>query len=88
MSQIRELLVKNETLNEYALKYDFDKRLKAQEFQRGDPKRWLKIVADVFEADQRLSQDILHRHARASQYDTSASGPGLVHLKHGNDRRA
>ena len=50
MSQIRELLVKNETLNEYALMYDFDKRLKAQEFQREDPKRWLKIVADVFEA--------------------------------------
>jgi ribonuclease-3 len=50
MSQIRELLVKNETLNEYALKYDFNKRLKAQEFQREDPKRWLKIVADVFEA--------------------------------------
>jgi ribonuclease III len=50
MSQIRELLVKNETLNEYALLYDFDKRLKTQEFQREDPKRWLKIVADVFEA--------------------------------------
>jgi ribonuclease-3 len=50
MSQIRELLVKNETLNEYALLYGFDKRLKAQDFQREDPKRWLKIVADVFEA--------------------------------------
>lgn len=50
MSQIRELLVKNETLNEYALQYNFDKRLKAQEFQREDPRRWLKIVADVFEA--------------------------------------
>ena len=50
MSQIRELLVKNETLNEYALRYSFDKRLKAQERDREDPKRWLKIVADVFEA--------------------------------------
>jgi ribonuclease-3 len=50
MSQIRELLVKNETLHEYALAYSFDKRIKAQDFQREDPKRWLKIVADVFEA--------------------------------------
>lgn len=51
MSQIRELLVKNETLHEYAVSYSFDKRLRAQDnVQREDAKRWLKVVADVFEA--------------------------------------
>lgn len=55
MSQIRELLVKNETLYEYAVGYAFDKRLRAQDHvlqqqQREDAKRWLKVVADVFEA--------------------------------------
>jgi ribonuclease III len=50
MSQIRELLVKNETLHEFAIQYGFDRQIKAQDFQRSDAKRWLKIVADVFEA--------------------------------------
>jgi ribonuclease-3 len=51
MSQIRELLVKNETLYEYAISYSFDKRLHVQDqLQHDDAKRWLKIVADVFEA--------------------------------------
>lgn len=51
MSQTRELLVKNETLYDYALRYDFNKRIKVQRhFEREDPKKWLKIVADVFEA--------------------------------------
>lgn len=53
MSQTRELLVKNETLYEYALLYDFNKRIIAAQNQHWgteNPKQWLKVVADVFEA--------------------------------------
>ena len=50
MSQIRELLVKNETLFSLALQYGFDRKIRAQDGVRGDAKRWLKVVADVLEA--------------------------------------
>ena len=53
MSQTRELLVKNETLYEYALMYGFSKRIKAaqnKDWEKEGPKQWLKVVADVFEA--------------------------------------
>ncbi|OKL57174.1 hypothetical protein UA08_07706 [Talaromyces atroroseus] len=50
MSQIREDLVKNETLAGFATQYGFDGRVSAPEDQRMQPKRWLKIRADVFEA--------------------------------------
>lgn len=52
LSQIRESLVKNETLNAFARDYQFDARIKVvgRDFVSEDPKRWLKVVADVFEA--------------------------------------
>ena len=51
MSQIRELLVKNETLFAFAKTYELDQRIKhSQKMAEFDPKRWLKVVADVFEA--------------------------------------
>jgi len=54
MSQKRELLVKNETLAEYALAYGFDKRARLpRDFfglgsRRG--KLWTKTMGDLFEA--------------------------------------
>ncbi|CRG83241.1 hypothetical protein PISL3812_00592 [Talaromyces islandicus] len=50
ISQIREELVKNETLAEYATKYGFDTRLSIPPDHRDQPKRWKKTKGDVFEA--------------------------------------
>ncbi|KAL1958329.1 hypothetical protein VTO42DRAFT_4646 [Malbranchea cinnamomea] len=50
LSQARELLVKNETLAEYATKYGFDKRAKVPADYYSQPKRWLKTKGDIFEA--------------------------------------
>ncbi len=50
-AQIRELLVKNETLAEYAQAYGFEERIRVGGEQFGaKQKSWTKIMADVFEA--------------------------------------
>lgn len=50
MSQIREDLVKNETLAGFASQYGFDQRVSAPSELRAQSKRWVKVRADVFEA--------------------------------------
>lgn len=54
LSQLRELLVKNETIAAYAMHYGFDKRLEmstetSDKLQREEKQR-IKIMGDVFEA--------------------------------------
>lgn len=50
MSQVRESLVKNETLSRLTEAYGWDKKIKGNHLQRGPPQSWLKIKGDVFEA--------------------------------------
>ncbi|BCR99003.1 ribonuclease III [Aspergillus luchuensis] len=50
ISQIRERLVKNETLSDYASKYGLDSRVSVPPDYQKQPKRWLKTKADIFEA--------------------------------------
>ncbi|GKZ27780.1 hypothetical protein AbraIFM66951_006110 [Aspergillus brasiliensis] len=50
ISQIREILVKNETLSGYASMYGLDSRASVPPDYRKQPKRWLKTKADIFEA--------------------------------------
>ena len=54
LSQRREMLVKNETLAEYALAYGFDKRAKLPKAYnvpgKDNRKLWLKTLGDIFEA--------------------------------------
>ncbi|KIX03512.1 uncharacterized protein Z518_07065 [Rhinocladiella mackenziei CBS 650.93] len=51
MSQVRESLVKNETLAQYSDLYGLTKQLKNfKRFQNGPPQTWLKIKGDLFEA--------------------------------------
>jgi ribonuclease III len=51
LSQIRETLVKNETIGQYASLYGLDKQLNNYKlFQNGSPSVWLKIKGDIFEA--------------------------------------
>ncbi|KAI5303145.1 AP-3 complex subunit delta, partial [Ascosphaera pollenicola] len=50
ISQIRELLVNNETLGTFAVAYGFDQKLRVKESYRELPKLWPKIKGDVFEA--------------------------------------
>nr|KAK5438986.1 hypothetical protein LTR18_008421 [Exophiala xenobiotica] len=52
MSQLRESLVKNETLGQYTVLYGLDKRLKQFKRIQNENKQaaWLKIKGDIFEA--------------------------------------
>lgn len=50
MSQIRELLVKNETLARFAEDYGFDRRVSVPANYSDQAKRWTKTKGDVFEA--------------------------------------
>ena len=50
LSQIREILVKNETLGEYAVMYGFDKRVNILPGVRDNHKAWAKVKGDIFEA--------------------------------------
>lgn len=50
ISQIRELLVKNETLSEYATLYSMDARASVPQGYLDQPKRWIKTKGDIFEA--------------------------------------
>ena len=51
MSQVREILVKNETLARLTEAYGWDRRIKGgQQLQRESAHAWLKIKGDVFEA--------------------------------------
>ncbi|KAL4889139.1 ribonuclease III domain-containing protein [Aspergillus ambiguus] len=50
ISQIRELLVKNETLAEYATIYSLDRKASVPQEYLTQPKRWTKTKGDIFEA--------------------------------------
>ncbi|PYI12120.1 ribonuclease III [Aspergillus sclerotiicarbonarius CBS 121057] len=50
ISQIRELLVKNETLSDYATRYGLDRRASVPPDYLKQPRRWVKTKADIFEA--------------------------------------
>ena len=52
LTQQRELIIKNETLAEYALAYGFDKKVRGipEDMDQSNPKSWTKIMGDVFEA--------------------------------------
>ena len=50
LSQVRELLVKNETLSEIAVKYGLDKQLNAAPHVKTNSKAWTKVKGDLVEA--------------------------------------
>ncbi|PLB43085.1 RNase3 domain protein [Aspergillus steynii IBT 23096] len=50
ISQLRELLVKNESLAEYAIQYGFDRKANIPQDYLGQPKRWTKTMGDIFES--------------------------------------
>ncbi|GFF43134.1 double-strand-specific pac1 ribonuclease [Aspergillus udagawae] len=50
ISQIRELLVKNETLSEFATLYGLDSRASIPQDLLNQPRRWTKTKGDIFEA--------------------------------------
>ncbi|KAL5332895.1 ribonuclease III domain-containing protein [Aspergillus crustosus] len=50
ISQIREILVKNETLADYATKYGLDSRASVPHDYSSQQKRWIKTRGDIFEA--------------------------------------
>lgn len=50
ISQIRESLVKNEALSEFATRYQFDARALVPRDYLNQPKRWIKTKGDIFEA--------------------------------------
>lgn len=50
LSQIRELLVKNETLGDIATKYGLDTKITTAPDVRNRPKQWTKVKGDLIEA--------------------------------------
>lgn len=50
LSQIREMLVKNETLGEIAVLYGLDKQISATPDVKNNPKLWAKVKGDLLEA--------------------------------------
>ncbi|KAL4879990.1 ribonuclease III domain-containing protein [Aspergillus karnatakaensis] len=50
ISQIRELLVKNETLAQFATNYGLDSRACVPQDHSSQQKRWTKVRGDIFEA--------------------------------------
>ncbi|KAL1848026.1 hypothetical protein Plec18170_008201 [Paecilomyces lecythidis] len=50
ISQLREILVKNETLAKFSTLYGFDRRAAVPEDNIKQPKRWTKTKGDIFEA--------------------------------------
>lgn len=50
ISQIRESLVKNETLSEFATRYGFHLKALVPRDYLKQPKRWIKTMGDIFEA--------------------------------------
>ncbi|KAM0719165.1 hypothetical protein Q7P37_005070 [Cladosporium fusiforme] len=85
-SQVRELLVKNETLSEYARRYGFETKVKVADLEhmmrdakdRGN-KGLNKILADVFEAyiAAVVLSDPEHGFARAETWLTALWAPKL-----------
>lgn len=49
-AQLRETLIRNDTLAQYARAYDFGARVKVAGVERECGKAWTKVLADVFEA--------------------------------------
>lgn len=86
-SQVRELLVKNETLSEYARLYSFETKVKVADIEhmlrdakdRGN-KGLNKILADVFEAyiAAVVLSDPEHGFARAETWLTALWAPKLI----------
>ena len=50
MSQLRESLVKNETLAELTCMYGFDTKFRGSSDVRHNPSKWTKVKGDIFEA--------------------------------------
>ncbi|PWY68038.1 ribonuclease III [Aspergillus heteromorphus CBS 117.55] len=83
ISQIRELLVKNETLSEYATRYKLDSRASVPPDYLNQPKRWLKTKADIFEAYVAavIQSNPTHGYSIAEAWLTQLWSPKLEQLR-------
>lgn len=82
ISQIRELLVKNETLSAFADSYGFSRRAVVPQNQEIQSKRWVKIRGDIFEAYVAaiILSDPAGGYEIAEQWLTGLWLPKLVNL--------
>ncbi|KAJ5404061.1 hypothetical protein N7509_003932 [Penicillium cosmopolitanum] len=82
ISQIRELLVKNETLSAFADSYGFSRRAVVPQDYDTQLKRWVKIRGDIFEAYVAaiILSDPVGGYEVAEQWLTSLWLPKLVNL--------
>ena len=86
MSQIRELLVKNETLAEYSLAYRFDEQADVPESKASgvyERKTWIKVLGDMFEAYVAavILSDPIHGFATVEAWLTELWRPRLEERK-------
>ncbi|PYH41181.1 ribonuclease III [Aspergillus saccharolyticus JOP 1030-1] len=82
ISQIREILVKNETLAEFATRYEMDNKASVPSQYADQPKRWTKTQADIFEAYVAglILSDPVDGYATAEQWLTKLWMPMLDRL--------
>ncbi|KAH7122771.1 ribonuclease III domain-containing protein [Dendryphion nanum] len=83
-SQLREILVKNETLQVYSQGYGFPDRLKhGGHINVGAQKTWIKVQADIFEAyiGALVLSDPEHGFAIAEAWLTELWAPHILNFK-------
>lgn len=84
ISQIRETLVKNETLAGYATMYGFDCRASVPKDYLKQPKRWMKTKGDIFEAYVAavVLSDAVNGYSAVETWLTQLWAPKLKCLDH------
>ncbi|KAJ5619566.1 hypothetical protein N7510_003550 [Penicillium lagena] len=84
ISQIRELLVKNETLSNFASIYGFDRKASVPSDHVSQSKRWTKTKGDIFEAYVAavILSDPTHGYQTAVEWLSHLWVPMLSGLEH------
>ena len=82
LSQVREMLVKNETLAQYSIAYGFDKRVQIPPTSILGGKTWTKTMGDVFEAYVAavVLSDPTHGYITVEDWLTELWAPKLMQM--------
>lgn len=82
LSQVREMVVKNETLAQYSVAYGFDKKAQIPPTTAIGGRTWIKTMGDVFEAYVAavVLSDPAHGFTTAEEWLTELWAPTLLQL--------
>lgn len=82
LSQVREMVVKNETLAQYSVAYGFDKKLQVAPTTVLKTTAWIKTMGDIFEAYVAavVLADPTHGFTTVEEWLTELWAPKLLHM--------